>query len=53
MEKKTAPAMTVLAKEVRTTMKDMLKNVGDLPKEIVQEAVAAGLHPMGWRICRC
>ncbi|MBI9068009.1 MAG: hypothetical protein JEZ09_12000 [Salinivirgaceae bacterium] len=47
MEKKTAPAMTVLSKEVRTTMKEMLQNIGDLPKEIFQEAVAARLHPTG------
>jgi effector-binding domain-containing protein len=47
MEKKTAPAMTVLSKTVRTTFNDLEKNIEDFPKEIVIEAVKAGLHPSG------
>ena len=58
MEKKTAPAMTVLSKVVRTTLEDLIKNIEDFPREIVQEAVKAGLHPSGpqywiykWETC--
>ncbi|MCT4601509.1 MAG: GyrI-like domain-containing protein [Marinifilum sp.] len=47
MEKVTAPAMTVVSKEVRTTFKDLMKNIEDFPQEIVKEAVQAGLHPAG------
>ena len=47
MEKKTAPAMTVVSKDVRTTLKDLKENIQDYPSEIVTEAVKAGLHPTG------
>lgn len=47
MKTKTAPAMTVLAKEMKTTMKNMLTDVGDIPQEIVKHAVNNGLHPSG------
>lgn len=56
--KQTAPAMTVLSKTVKTTLEDLIKNVEDFPKEIVQEAIQAGLHPSGpqywiykWETC--
>lgn len=58
MNTKTAPAMTVVSKEVRTTLNDIVKNIEDFPKEIVKEAVQAGLHPAGpqywiytWETC--
>ena len=58
MNKVTAPAMTVVSKVVRTTLEDLIKNIEDFPKEIVQEAVNAGLHPSGpqywiykWETC--
>ncbi|MDQ2177864.1 GyrI-like domain-containing protein [Marinifilum sp. D714] len=58
MKKVTAPAMMVLSKVVRTTLEDLMKNIEDFPKEIVQEAVNAGLHPSGpqywiykWETC--
>ena len=47
MKTKTAPSLTVISKEVRTTIKDMMQHVGDLPKEIFKVAVDAGLHPTG------
>lgn len=53
-----APEMTVLSKVVRTSLEDLMKNIEDFPKEIVQEAVNAGLHPSGpqywiykWETC--
>ncbi len=58
MNKVKAPAMTVLSKVVRTTLEDLIKNIENFPKEIVQEAVNAGLHPSGpqywiykWETC--
>jgi effector-binding domain-containing protein len=58
MKKQTAPAMTVLSKVVKTTLEDLIKNIENFPKEIVQEAVNAGLHPSGpqywiykWETC--
>lgn len=58
MEKKTAPAMTVISKTVRTTFKDLSKDIEDFPQEIVKQAVQAGLHPAGpqywiytWKTC--
>lgn len=58
MNTKTAPAITVVSKEVRTTLKDLVKNIEDFPQEIVKEAVQAGLHPSGpqcwvytWETC--
>ena len=58
MNKVTAPAMTVVSKVVRTTFENLKKNIENFPKEIVQEAVEAGLHPTGpqywiykWETC--
>jgi effector-binding domain-containing protein len=58
MEKQTAPAMTVVSKEIRTTFKDLMKDIEDFPQAIVKEAVQAGLHPAGpqcwiytWETC--
>ena len=47
MKKVTAPSMTVISKDVRTTFKDLMKNIEDFPQEIVKEAVKSGLHPTG------
>ncbi|WP_421919405.1 hypothetical protein [Marinifilum sp.] len=47
MKRVTAPEMTVISKDVRTTFKDLMKNIEDFPKQIVTEAVKAGLHPTG------
>lgn len=47
MKTKTAPAMTVLAKEVKTTMKNMLTDVGEIPQDIFKHAINNGLHPAG------
>lgn len=58
MEKQTAPAMTVVSKEIRTTFKNLMKDIEQFPKEIVEEAVQTGLHPSGpqywvykWETC--
>lgn len=58
MEKQQAPAMTVVSKVIKTTFENMIQNIGDLPKELVKEAVNAGLHPSGpqcwmykWETC--
>ncbi len=58
MEKQTAPAMTVVSKTVKTTFKDLMKDIEDFPQQIVKEAVQAGLHPAGpqcwlysWETC--
>lgn len=47
MENKTAPAMTVLSCQIRTNMKNMLTDVGDLNKEIYKTAIEAGFQPTG------
>jgi hypothetical protein len=47
MEKRIAPAMTVMAFEGKTNMKSLFSFIGDKPKEVVQEAVKAGFHPTG------
>lgn len=58
MEKTIAPAMTVVSTQIRTTFEKLSKDVGNLPKEIVVEAVQAGLHLAGpqywyytWEVC--
>jgi effector-binding domain-containing protein len=47
MKQKTAPAMTVLAYELKTTMNNLINDVGTIPKEIFKSAVDNGLHPAG------
>lgn len=47
MKKKTSPEMTVLMHEVKTNLKSMLNDVGELPQELWKEAVNNGLHPTG------
>lgn len=47
METKIAPAMQVLAKEVKTNIKTLVQDVGEIPKEIFKNAIQNGLHPAG------
>jgi len=47
MKKKTAPAIKVLAYEIKTSMKTLLSDVGNLNREIFKVAVDSGLHPTG------
>ncbi|MDA3892825.1 MAG: GyrI-like domain-containing protein [Salinivirgaceae bacterium] len=47
MKMKTAPAMTVLAKDIKTSMKSLLNDVGEIPQEIYRNAVENSLHPAG------
>ncbi len=47
MKKTIAPAMTVLAIELKTNMQALANDVGTLPKEVFAEAINAGLHPVG------
>jgi len=47
MIKKTAPEMTVLVHEGRTSLKNLLEYIGDIPKRIIIEAVNQGIHPTG------
>lgn len=47
METKIAPAMTVIVIELKTNMANLVKDVGDLNRELVIEAVKAGFHPTG------
>lgn len=58
MKKKTAPAMTVVSKTIKTTFKNLIKDIEDFPQEIVRAAIHAGLHPTGpqywiytWKTC--
>lgn len=47
MKTKIAPAMTVLSFELKTSLQSMDKDVGEIPKEIYQEAAKANLLPSG------
>lgn len=47
MKKTIAPAMTVLATELKTNMQNLLNDVGEIPQQVYQEAVNNGLRPAG------
>jgi effector-binding domain-containing protein len=47
MKKKTAPEMTVLMHEGKSTLANLLNYAGDKPQRLVHEAVKNGLHPTG------
>lgn len=47
MKTKTAPAMKVLACEIKSCMKTLSSDVGNLNKEIFKIAIDNGLHPAG------
>lgn len=47
METKTAPAMTVLSCEIRTNLKSLVSDVGDLNKQIFVKAIENGFQPTG------
>lgn len=47
METKTAPEMTVLMHEGKTTIANLMQYAGDKPQRLVSEAVKNGLHPTG------
>lgn len=47
MKKSIAPAMTIMATELKTNMQNLLKDVGDLPQKVYSEIISNGMRPTG------
>jgi len=47
MKKKKAPPLTVVVFEIRTNLKNLQNDVGDIPVQIIKSAVQQGMHPTG------